>query len=65
MADFLATQGVDKDKFLATFNSFAIKGQVNQAKELAKSTRSPAYRAWWSTASTASTWVLPAGRKAY
>ncbi|KXG83192.1 MULTISPECIES: thiol:disulfide interchange protein DsbA [Pseudomonas] len=36
MADFLATQGVDKDKFLATFNSFAIKGQVNQAKELAK-----------------------------
>lgn len=36
MADFLATQGVDKDKFLATFNSFAIKGQVNQSKELAK-----------------------------
>ena len=36
MADFLATQGVDKEKFLATFNSFAIKGQVNQAKELAK-----------------------------
>ena len=36
MADFLATQGVDKDKFLATFNSFAIKGQINQAKELAK-----------------------------
>jgi len=36
MADFLATQGVDRDKFLATFNSFAIKGQVNQAKELAK-----------------------------
>ena len=24
------------DKFLATFDSFAIKGQVNQAKELAK-----------------------------
>ena len=36
MADFLATQGVDKDKFLATFNSFAIKGQIVQAKELAK-----------------------------
>ena len=36
MAEFLATQGVDKDKFLATFNSFAIKGQVKQAKELAK-----------------------------
>ena len=36
MADFLATQGVDKDKFLATFNSFAIKGQIVKAKELAK-----------------------------
>lgn len=36
MADFLATQGVDPDKFRATFNSFAIKGQVVQAKELAK-----------------------------
>ncbi len=35
-ADFLATQGVDKDKYLATFNSFAIKGLVNQAKELTK-----------------------------
>ena len=36
MADFLATQCVDKDKFLSTFNSFAIKGQVNQAKALTK-----------------------------
>ena len=36
MADFLATQGVDKEKFLATFNSFAIKGQIAKAKELAK-----------------------------
>ncbi|MNO81408.1 Thiol:disulfide interchange protein DsbA precursor [compost metagenome] len=36
MAEFLVTQGVDKDKFLATFNSFAIKGQVVQARELAK-----------------------------
>ena len=36
MAEFLATQGVDKDKFLATFNSFAIKGQISKAKELAK-----------------------------
>ena len=35
MADFVATQGVDKDKFLATFNSFAIQGQIKQAKELA------------------------------
>ena len=36
MADFVATQGVDKDKFLATFNSFAIQGQIKQAKELAQ-----------------------------
>lgn len=36
MADFLATQGVDKDKFLATFNSFAIAGQIKKAKELAQ-----------------------------
>ncbi|MFJ4375711.1 thiol:disulfide interchange protein DsbA [Pseudomonas japonica] len=36
MAEFLETQGVDKDKFLATFKSFAIAGQVKQAKELAK-----------------------------
>ncbi|BBP73983.1 thiol:disulfide interchange protein [Pseudomonas gingeri NCPPB 3146 = LMG 5327] len=36
MADFVATQGVDKDKFLATFNSFAIKGKIVQVTELAK-----------------------------
>jgi thiol:disulfide interchange protein DsbA len=36
MAEFVATQGVDKDKFLATFGSFAIKGQIVAAKELAK-----------------------------
>jgi thiol:disulfide interchange protein DsbA len=35
MADFLATQGVDKDEFLKTFNSFAVKGQVEKAKKLA------------------------------
>ncbi|MCP1509841.1 thiol:disulfide interchange protein DsbA [Pseudomonas marginalis] len=35
MADFVATQGVDKEKFLATFNSFAIKGQIEAAKKLA------------------------------
>ncbi len=63
MADFLATQGVDKDKFLATFNSFAIKGQVNQPRNWRRSMKSPAYRAWSSTASTASTWVPQAGRK--
>ncbi|HCN64683.1 MAG TPA: thiol:disulfide interchange protein [Pseudomonas sp.] len=36
MADFVATQGVDKEKFLQTFDSFAIKGQIVKAKELAK-----------------------------
>lgn len=36
MADFVATQGVDREKFLATFNSFAIKGQIAKAKELAQ-----------------------------
>ena len=35
MAEFLAGQGIDKDKFLATFNSFAIKGQMEKAKKLA------------------------------
>src|SRR5476649_222776 len=36
MADFVATQGVDKAKFLETFNSFAVKGKIAQYKELAK-----------------------------
>lgn len=36
MADFVATKGIDKDKFLATFNSFAVKGQIAKARELAK-----------------------------
>ncbi|MFP3516164.1 thiol:disulfide interchange protein DsbA/DsbL [Pseudomonas sp. SIMBA_077] len=36
MANFLANHGVDKEKFLSTFNSFAIKGQIAKAKELAK-----------------------------
>ena len=36
MADFVSTLGVDKDKFLQTFDSFAIKGQIVKAKELAK-----------------------------
>ncbi|MNZ56991.1 Thiol:disulfide interchange protein DsbA precursor [compost metagenome] len=35
MAEFLAGQGVDKDKFLSTFNSFAVKGQMEKAKKLA------------------------------
>ncbi|PJI48103.1 MAG: thiol:disulfide interchange protein [Pseudomonas sp.] len=35
MADFVAEQGVDKGKFLSTYNSFAIKGQVEKAKKLA------------------------------
>ncbi|WP_460149863.1 thiol:disulfide interchange protein DsbA/DsbL [Pseudomonas sp. S3_A03] len=36
MADFVATQGVDKTKFLETFNSFAVKGKMAQYKELAQ-----------------------------
>lgn len=35
MAAFVAEQGVDKDKFLSTYNSFAIKGQIEKAKKLA------------------------------
>jgi thiol:disulfide interchange protein DsbA len=36
MAEFVATQGVDKTKFLETFDSFAVKGKIAQYKELAK-----------------------------
>ncbi len=36
MADFLAEQGVDRDAFLNTYNSFAVKGQMAKAKQLAK-----------------------------
>ena len=35
MGDFLATQGVDKAAFLSTFESFAVKGQMEKAKKLA------------------------------
>lgn len=35
MAEFLAGQGVDQGKFLSTFNSFAVKGQMAKAKKLA------------------------------
>ena len=35
MAEFLAGQGIDKEVFLSTYNSFAIKGQVEKAKKLA------------------------------
>jgi thiol:disulfide interchange protein DsbA len=34
MAEFLAGHGVDKAKFLATYNSFAIKGQMQKAMKL-------------------------------
>lgn len=37
MADFLVDQGVDRDKFISTFNSFAVKGQMAKAKQLAVS----------------------------
>lgn len=36
MADFVAARGVDRDKFLSTFQSFAITGQMEKAKKLAK-----------------------------
>ncbi|MGV8842206.1 MAG: thiol:disulfide interchange protein DsbA/DsbL [Pseudomonas sp.] len=35
MAEFLATQGIDKEAFLNTYNSFAVKGQMEKAKKLA------------------------------
>ena len=35
MAEFLATQGIDKDAFLKAYNSFAVKGQMEKAKKLA------------------------------
>ncbi|ARK48731.1 thiol:disulfide interchange protein DsbA [Burkholderia pseudomallei] len=35
-ADFLATQGVDKKKFLDAYNSFSVQGQVKQSAELLK-----------------------------
>lgn len=34
-ADFIATQGVDREAFLNTYNSFGVKGQVANAKRLA------------------------------
>jgi len=34
MADFLQTQGVDRDAFLKAYNSFGVKSRVEQAKKL-------------------------------
>ncbi|QAX82291.1 thiol:disulfide interchange protein DsbA/DsbL [Candidatus Pseudomonas adelgestsugas] len=34
MVNFVITQGIDKDKFLAIFNSFAIHNQITQVKKL-------------------------------
>jgi thiol:disulfide interchange protein DsbA len=36
MAEFLAGEGIDKDKFLSTYNSFAVKGKVEDAKKKAQ-----------------------------
>ncbi|WP_447587913.1 thiol:disulfide interchange protein DsbA/DsbL [Aquipseudomonas campi] len=36
MADFLVGQGVDRDSFLSMYNSFAVKGQMAKARQLAK-----------------------------
>jgi len=35
MAEFLATQGVDKDAFLKAYSSFNVKAQMEKAKKLA------------------------------
>lgn len=35
MAEFLVDQGLDKDAFLKTYNSFGVKGQMEKAKKLA------------------------------
>ncbi|MEX3605515.1 MAG: thiol:disulfide interchange protein DsbA/DsbL [Burkholderia sp.] len=35
-ADFLATQGIKKQNYLATYNSFTVQGQVKQSGELVK-----------------------------
>lgn len=35
-ADFLATQGVDKKKFMDAYNSFSVQGQVKQSAEQLK-----------------------------
>ena len=32
----LAGEGIDKDKFLSTYNSFAVKGKVEDAKKKAQ-----------------------------
>jgi thiol:disulfide interchange protein DsbA len=36
MADFLVTQGVDRDAFLKTYNSFGVKSRVEKDKKLAE-----------------------------
>ena len=36
MADFLEGQGVDRKAFISTYNSFAVKGQMGKARQLAK-----------------------------
>jgi thiol:disulfide interchange protein DsbA len=35
MADFLAGEGIDKEAFLKTYNSFGVKSQLEKAKKLA------------------------------
>lgn len=35
LAEFVATQGVDKEAFLKTFNSFGVKSQMEKARKLA------------------------------
>ncbi len=39
ITDYLVKQGVDKDKFLAMFNSFGMQNKVKQARALAEAYR--------------------------
>ncbi len=36
MADFLATKGIDKQKFLDTYNSFAVNGRTQRSADLTR-----------------------------
>jgi thiol:disulfide interchange protein DsbA len=39
LADFAAEQGIDRDKFRKTMDSFAVSGQLNRATQLARAYR--------------------------
>ena len=37
LADWLATKGVDKQKFLDTYNSFAVNGRTKRSEDMTRS----------------------------